>query len=54
VKSIRDLKAFLMDEGIRSKRWTTKKGTAMGGGTLFCSMLANILRSQIYIGRIQN
>jgi hypothetical protein len=26
----------------------------MGGGTLFCSMLANILRSQIYIGRIQN
>jgi len=52
--SIRKLRDHLFEIGIKGKKWTTNKGTTLGGGILTHSMLSKLLRAKIYIGRIEN
>jgi site-specific DNA recombinase len=53
LKSLDKLRDYLRDAGVRSKRWTTKNGREIGGNELSSSMIARILRSEVYIGRIE-
>lgn len=46
------LKAWLADEGIRSRRRLTKAGTLVGGYRFTTGALGHLLRNRIYVGEI--
>ncbi len=54
LKSLIKLRKFLLNTDVRTKKWTSETGLKKGGRVFSRSMLARILRSQIYIGRIEN
>ena len=54
IRSLSGLKDFLARTDIRTKIWTSQNGLQRGGRIFSTSMLARILRSQVYIGRIES
>jgi len=54
LKSISKLVEFLSNIEIRSKKWISKTGLKKGGKAFCRSMLARILRSKVYIGKIES
>ncbi|MCD4784762.1 MAG: recombinase family protein [Candidatus Eremiobacteraeota bacterium] len=54
MKSLNRLSEFLLSIDVRSKKWTSENGLKKGGKVFSCSMLARLLRSKVYIGRIES
>lgn len=54
LKSISTLREFLQVNGFKSKEWKTSKGKKRGGANFSSSILGRILRSKIYIGKIED
>ena len=52
--SLNKLRDFLNQAGIKNKKYITKAGKILGGKTFLLSTLALLLRSQVYIGRIEH
>lgn len=50
LKSVPALSKELARDGIRSKRWTSRAGTAHGGLPFYVGALAHILRNKVYRG----
>ena len=54
VKSLIDLRDAVNQAGYRSKRFVTSTGKVRGVSPYASSVLARILRSQVYVGRIEH
>lgn len=52
--SITRVREYLEETGKTSKLWKTHTGTMRGGRKISSSMIARILRSKLYIGRIED
>ncbi len=50
--SVPKLARQLAEEGVRSKRWTSRRGTCRGGMPLSCGALYHILNNRVYRGEI--
>ena len=48
--SVRHLMEELKEKGIKSKRWTTAKGTVRGGSVLGRGALYTLLKNRVYLG----
>lgn len=52
LRSVVTLAEELDRAGIRSKRWTSRKGTQLGGLRFTCGALAHILNNRLYLGEV--
>ncbi|MCD4786005.1 MAG: recombinase family protein [Candidatus Eremiobacteraeota bacterium] len=54
VKSLSKLREFLSNTDVRTKKWVSETGFEKGGKVFFSSMLSRLLRSKVYIGKIES
>lgn len=50
--SVHDLKRWLEAEGVRSKRWTSSRGTVRGGASFSRGALFHLLKNRTYLGEV--
>lgn len=51
-QSLRGLAALLDRDGVRAKRWTTRAGREVGGGTFTLTAVSTLLSNRLYLGQV--